>query len=58
MATRNPADTSQINKKGCDWYEPYYGWTAQKKVFCPAGLRSDVIYGHNGAVPIQVTYPT
>lgn len=58
MATRNPASTAVPNFKGCDWYEPYYAWTAQKKVFCPVALKSDVIYGHNGAVPIQVTYPT
>lgn len=60
MATRNPADVSQPNFKGCDWYEPVYGDTCQKVggISVPGYLTSDVIYGHNGATPIQVTYPT
>jgi hypothetical protein len=67
MATRNPADVSQVNFRGCDWYEPYYGKTVQSVGGVPSkGLTSDVIYGHdtwNGSAvvvvnPIQVTYPT
>jgi hypothetical protein len=57
MATRNPASVALPNFKGCDWYEPYRAWTAQKKVYCPTALTSDVIYGHNGTTPVQVEYP-
>ncbi|GAA2321338.1 hypothetical protein GCM10010149_87940 [Nonomuraea roseoviolacea subsp. roseoviolacea] len=65
MATRNPADTSQPNFKGCDWYEPYRAWTVQKGTACPGPLNSAQVYGHdtwNGTAvvqvdPIMVEYP-
>ncbi|MEV4575905.1 hypothetical protein AB0K16_21935 [Nonomuraea jabiensis] len=66
MATRNPADTSQVNYKGCDWYEPWYGKTAQSVGGVPSKpLNSGQIYGHDYwdgtqvvvVNPIQVNYP-
>ncbi|MGW0064779.1 hypothetical protein ACWDTT_33250 [Streptosporangium sandarakinum] len=57
MAKRSPADVSQINLKGCDWYEPYRGWTAQKGTACPPPVNSGQIYGHGGATPYTAEYP-
>lgn len=67
MATRNPADTTQPNFRGCDWYEPYLKKTAQNPPIVYAPLTSDVIYGHGTwdeqnqefvpGTPIQVEYP-
>lgn len=67
MATKNPADTSYTNYKGCDWYEPIYGKTVQSVggIPVPSFLNSGEVYGHDywdgdsvvTVNPIQVEYP-
>lgn len=48
MALRSPADTSTPNYRGCDWYEPWRGKTAQSPggIPQPGQVNSAQVYGH------------
>jgi len=55
---RRPNDTSVMNTRSVDWYEPRVqeAWTCQTGRPCPDFVTSDQIYGHNGAEPYTAVY--